>query len=86
MAVEEHNIEIDGLTIRYLTAGEGRHGAVHGAGDNARDWAVGYAPPGSHPQVTPRTCPAPLTARRPAADYSPAFFERFVAAFGTPWI
>jgi pimeloyl-ACP methyl ester carboxylesterase len=33
-----------------------------------------------HTAFTHRTCPAPLTARRPVADYSPPFFERFVAA------
>ncbi len=39
VAVEEHSVEIDGLTIRYLAAGEGPPLVLlHGAGDNALDW------------------------------------------------
>ena len=38
MAVEEHNVEIEGLTIRYLAAGEGPPLILlHGAGDNSLD-------------------------------------------------
>ena len=38
-AVEEHNVEIDGLPIRYLAAGEGPPLILlHGAGDNSLDW------------------------------------------------
>lgn len=36
IAVEEHNVEIDGLPIRYLSAGEGPPLVLlHGAGDNS---------------------------------------------------
>ena len=39
MAIETHNIEIDGLPIRYLAVGEGPPLVLlHGAGDNALDW------------------------------------------------
>jgi pimeloyl-ACP methyl ester carboxylesterase len=39
VAVEEHNVEIDGLPIRYLAAGEGPPLILlHGVGDNALDW------------------------------------------------
>ncbi len=38
-AIEEHNVEIDGLPIRYLAAGEGPPLILlHGVGDNALDW------------------------------------------------
>ena len=38
VAVEAHNVEIDGLSIRYLAAGEGPPMVLlHGAGDNSLD-------------------------------------------------
>ena len=38
MTVEEQNLRIDGLPIRYLSAGEGPSLVLlHGAGDNALD-------------------------------------------------
>jgi hypothetical protein len=39
MVVEEHDIEVDGLPICYLTVGTGPPPVLlHGAGDNALDW------------------------------------------------
>ena len=39
MVVEEHKTEVEGLTTRYLTAGEGSPLLLlHGVGDNALDW------------------------------------------------
>jgi pimeloyl-ACP methyl ester carboxylesterase len=83
VAFEEHNVEIDGLPIRYLAAGEGPPLVLlHGAGDNALDWRwaipdlardhVVYAPdlPGSGGSAKPE-----------AGGYSPASFERFVGSF-----
>ena len=82
MTAEKRGVRADGLHISYLTAGEGPLLLLlHGAGDNALDWrwvlpALArthhvYAPdfPGSNDSV------------KPDADYSPAFFERFVAGF-----
>ena len=54
---------------------------LHGAGDNALDWR--WVVPNlaaTHRVYAPDLPGSPDTAR-PAADYSPAFFERFVAAF-----
>ena len=46
MAVEKQDVEIDGLPIRYLAAGEGPPLVLlHGAGDNALDWQGGLCPP-----------------------------------------
>jgi pimeloyl-ACP methyl ester carboxylesterase len=37
--VEERNVEVSELPIRYLSAGEGPPLVLlHGAGDNALDW------------------------------------------------
>jgi pimeloyl-ACP methyl ester carboxylesterase len=70
VVVEEQNVDVDGLPIRYLSAGAGPPLVLlHGAGDNALDWQWVF----------------PALARthraRPAVDYSSAYFERFVAAF-----
>jgi pimeloyl-ACP methyl ester carboxylesterase len=41
VSIEEQNVEIDGLPIRYLSAGEGPPLVLlHGAGDNALDWRL----------------------------------------------
>jgi pimeloyl-ACP methyl ester carboxylesterase len=82
VAVEEHNVEIDGLPIRYLTAGEGPPMVLlHGAGDNALDWQWVMPTLAATHQVYAPDLPGSPDSARPAADYSPAFFERFVAAF-----
>jgi pimeloyl-ACP methyl ester carboxylesterase len=82
VAVEEHNVEIDGLPIRYLAAGEGPPLVLlHGAGDNALDWRWVMPSMAATHRVYAPDLPGSPDSARPAADYSPAFFERFVAAF-----
>jgi pimeloyl-ACP methyl ester carboxylesterase len=82
LTVEERNVEVDGLPIRYLVAGMGPPLVLlHGAGDNTLDWQwVMPALAATHRVYAPDLPGSPDSAR-PAADYSPAFFERFVAAF-----
>jgi len=82
VAMEERNVEVDGLPIRYLEAGTGPPLVLlHGAGDNSLDWQwVMPALAATHRVFAPDLPGSPDSAR-PAADYSPAFFERFVAAF-----
>jgi pimeloyl-ACP methyl ester carboxylesterase len=82
VTVEKQDVEIDGMPIRYLAAGEGPPVVLlHGAGDNALDWRwVMPALAASHRVYAPDLPGSPDSAR-PAADYSPAFFERFVTAF-----
>jgi pimeloyl-ACP methyl ester carboxylesterase len=54
---------------------------LHGAGDNALDWRwVMPALAATHRVYAPDLPGSPDSAR-PPADYSPAFFERFVANF-----
>jgi pimeloyl-ACP methyl ester carboxylesterase len=82
VAMEERNVEVDGLPIRYLEAGTGPPLVLlHGAGDNSLDWQwVMPALAATHRVFAP-DLPGSPDSSRPAADYSPAFFERFVAAF-----
>jgi pimeloyl-ACP methyl ester carboxylesterase len=82
VVVEERKVEVDGLPIRYLEAGMGPPLVLlHGAGDNALDWRwVMPALADTHRVYAPDLPGSPDSAR-PTADYSPAFFERFVAGF-----
>src|ERR671939_361914 len=81
-AVEAHNVEIDGLPIRYLAAGEGPPLVLlHGAGDNALDWQWVMPDLAATHRVYAPDLPGSPDSARPAADFSPAFFERMVAAF-----
>ena len=82
VTVEKHDVEIDGMPIRYLAAGDGPPVVLlHGAGDNALDWRwVMPALAAGHHVYAPDLPGSPDSAR-PAADYSPAYFERFVSAF-----
>jgi 2-hydroxy-6-oxonona-2,4-dienedioate hydrolase len=82
VVVEEHDTEVDGLPIRYLTAGTGPPLVLlHGAGDNALDWRWVMPTLAATHQVYAPDLPGSPDSARPAADYSPAFFERFVSAF-----
>jgi pimeloyl-ACP methyl ester carboxylesterase len=82
VAVEKQDVEIDGLTIRYLAAGQGPPLVLlHGAGDNALDWQWVMPTLTATHRVYAPDLPGSPDSARPAADYSPAFFERFVAAF-----
>src|SRR3712207_2241119 len=82
MAVEERNVEVDGLPIRYLTAGMGPPLVLlHGAGDNALDWRWVMPDLAATHRIYAPDLPGSPDSARPAADYSPAYFERFVAAF-----
>jgi pimeloyl-ACP methyl ester carboxylesterase len=80
--VEAHNVEIDGLSIRYLAAGEGPPLVLlHGAGDNSLDWRWVIPDLATTHRVYALDLPGSPDSARPAADYSPAFFERFAAGF-----
>jgi 4,5:9,10-diseco-3-hydroxy-5,9,17-trioxoandrosta-1(10),2-diene-4-oate hydrolase len=82
VAVEAHNVEIDGLSIRYLAAGEGPPLVLlHGAGDNSLDWRWVLRALAHKHRVYAPDLPGSPDSARPVADYSPAFFERFAAGF-----
>jgi len=82
VAVEEQNVEIDGLPIRYLAAGEGPPLILlHGAGDNSLDWRWVMPSLASTHRVYAPDLPGSPDSARPAADYSSVYFERFVVGF-----
>ena len=82
VAVKEQNVEVDGLPIRYLSAGEGPPLVLlHGAGDNALDWQWVMPTLAATYRVYAPDLPGSPDSARPKVDYSPGFFERFVAAF-----
>ncbi len=82
VAIEEQNVEINGLPIRYLSAGEGPPLVLlHGAGDNALDWRLVMPTLAATHRVYAPDLPGSPDSARPAADYSPALFERFVVTF-----
>jgi pimeloyl-ACP methyl ester carboxylesterase len=79
---EEASIEVGGLPTRYLTAGAGPPLVMlHGAGDSAFDWRWVLPALAVTHRVYAPDLPGTGGTARPAADYSSAFFERFVAGF-----
>jgi len=79
---EVRNIEVKGLPTRYLTAGAGPPLVMlHGAGDSALDWRWVLPALAVTHRVYAPDLPGTGGTARPAADYSSAFFERFVAGF-----
>ena len=82
MVVEERKTEADGLLIRYLTAGEGPPLLLlHALGESALDWRWILSDLARTHRVYAPDLPGFGDSAKPAADYSPAFFERFAAAF-----
>jgi 4,5:9,10-diseco-3-hydroxy-5,9,17-trioxoandrosta-1(10),2-diene-4-oate hydrolase len=80
--VEQQRIGVEGLPIRYLSAGEGPPLVLlHGAGDNSLDWRWVLPALARTHRVYAPDLPGSDDSAKPVADYSPAFFERFVAAF-----
>ena len=82
MAVEEQKIEVDGLLTRYLTAGEGPPLVLlHALGESALDWRWVLPDLARTHRVYAPDLPGFGDSAKPAVDYSPAFFTRFVAAY-----
>ncbi len=80
--VEEQNIDIDGLSIRYMVAGEGPPLVLlHALGESAQDWRWVLPELARTHRVYAPDLLGFGESNKPAADYSPSFFARFVAAF-----
>ena len=83
MVAQEREIEVEGVSTRYLTAGEGAPLLLlHGVGDNALDWRWVMPTLARDHQIYAPDLPGSGGSAKPTADrYSPEFFERFVGAF-----
>ena len=82
MAVEEQRIDVDGLPTRYLTAGEGPPLVLlHALGESVLDWRWVLPSLARAHRVYAPDMPGFGGSAKPVADYSPAFFARFAAAY-----
>lgn len=82
MLVEKQQIEVDGLLTRYLTAGEGPPLVLlHALGESALDWRWVIPKLARTHRVYAPDLPGFGDSAKPSADYSSAFFTRFVASY-----
>lgn len=82
MMLEEQRIEVAGAPTRYLAAGEGPPLLLlHGVGENALAWRWVIPALARTHRVYAPDLPGSGESAKPFADYSPAFFARFAAAF-----
>lgn len=80
--VEERKIEVDGVSTRYLEAGKGPPLVLlHALGESALDWRWVLPALARTHRVYAPDLPGFGGSGKSAADYSPAFFQRFVAAY-----
>lgn len=80
--VEERRIVVAGLSTRYLAAGDGPPLVLlHGDGDSAVSWRWVLPHLARTHRVYAPDLPGFGDSAKPPADYSPAFFASFVAAF-----
>ena len=82
VAIEERRIKVGALMIQYLTGGEGAPLVLlHGDGDSARSWRWVLPALARMHHVYAPSLPGFGDSDKPAADYSPIFFETFVTTF-----
>ncbi len=83
VGLEELTIDVGGLTTRCLVAGEGPPVVlVHGVGVSNLDWRWVMPTLSRTRRVYAPNLPAVSGTARPlTADYSPAYYARFLAAF-----
>src|SRR5919107_2344858 len=82
MIVEERNIDVGGLPIHYLAAGEGPPLLLlHALGESSLDWRWVLPDLARTHRVYAPDLPGFGDGAKPTADYSPVLFEGFVAAF-----
>ena len=81
-SIEEHRVDVRGLTTRYFAAGAGPPLVLlHGDGESALDWSWTLPALARTRRVYAPDLPGSGENEKPAADYSPAFLERFAASF-----
>jgi pimeloyl-ACP methyl ester carboxylesterase len=79
---DERIIDVDGLPAHHLTAGEGPPLVLlHALGESALDWRWVLPALARTHRVYAPDLPGFGYSAKPSADYSPAFFTRFVSAY-----
>ena len=82
MIVEERNIDVGGLTIHYVAAGEGPPLVLlHALGESALDWRWVLPALAHTNRVYAPDLPGFGYSAKTSAEYSPDFFARFVSAY-----
>ena len=82
MLVQERSIEVGGLPTRHLEVGDGNPLVLlHALGESSFDWRWVIPALASTHHVYALDLSSFGLSAKPAADYSPAFFERFATGF-----
>ncbi|MCG6138836.1 MAG: alpha/beta fold hydrolase [Nostoc sp. LLA-1] len=83
MEYEERQIEVGGLTTRYLTAGNNDPPLVllHGVGDSAIDWSWIIEDIGTQHRVLAPDFPGAGDSAKPDRNYSIDFLTQFLSDF-----
>ncbi len=82
MTVDEQRINVGGLPVRYLVAGEGAPLVLlHALGESALDWRWVLPDLARTHRVYAVDLPGFGYSGKPSAEYSSAFFARFVGAY-----
>src|ERR671920_998043 len=80
--IEERNINVDGLPVRYLTGGEGSPLVLlHALGESALNWRWVLPALARTHRVYAMDLPGFGFSAKPSAEYTPAFFARFIGAY-----
>ena len=82
MVIDEQNIDVGKLPVRYLMAGEGPPLVLlHALGESALDWRWVLPDLARTHRVYAPDLPGFGYSAKPSTEYSPAFFARFVGAY-----
>jgi pimeloyl-ACP methyl ester carboxylesterase len=83
MGYEKQQIDVGGLNIRYLTAGDTDLPLVllHGVGDSAVDWSWVVSTLGTRHRVIAPDFPGSGDSAKPQREYSREFLTQFLADF-----
>ena len=82
ISIEEHTVDVGGITTRYFAAGAGPPLVLlHGDAESAFDWSWTLPALARTRRVYAPDLPGAGETANPVADYSPAFLERFAASF-----
>jgi 2-hydroxy-6-oxonona-2,4-dienedioate hydrolase len=80
--LEHHHLDVAGLRIHYVTAGEGPPVVLlHGAGDSAFDWSWVMPALAGHHHVYAPDLPGFGDSAKPRVEYSSTFLAGFLGAF-----